>query len=142
MLLAGDAAHAFSPITGAGCNQGIIDVVVLSNKLRGLLDMAATQNTTTTNLPTVKQLNDTFLAYQEERKGPVGRECQVAMSMTNTASWVGIVRRLADQYLMSLGWLQNYIMKYAMADIAKTPSFDFLPADNHVVGKMPWQANL
>jgi 2-polyprenyl-6-methoxyphenol hydroxylase-like FAD-dependent oxidoreductase len=41
IVLAGDAAHKFTPSTAAGCNNGILDVVVLANELHRMVEASA-----------------------------------------------------------------------------------------------------
>ncbi len=130
-VLVGDAAHVFTPITGAGCNNGILDVVVLINELRCLLDAKNMK-------PGIEQLRGAFDSYESFRKEKVISECQTATQVAATASWQSTLRRLADQYLISLSWVQKLMVKQASIKIASTPSFYFLPADEHVHGKIPW----
>ncbi|KAJ3499667.1 hypothetical protein NLG97_g135 [Lecanicillium saksenae] len=130
-VLVGDAAHVFSPITGAGCNNGIMDVVVLSNKLHSVL-------ATATSKADVRELGAVFHSYQSSRFEKVSAECQMASNVTATATWQSTMRRLADQYLISQSWVQSLIAKQASAEISRAPCFQFLPADEHVHGKISW----
>ncbi|OAQ98954.1 hypothetical protein LLEC1_00604 [Akanthomyces lecanii] len=132
LVLVGDAAHVFTPITGAGCNNGILDVVVLVNELHSLLDAKNTK-------PDSEALRKAFDSYESFRKEKVMSECQTATQVAATASWQSTLRRLADQYLISLSWVQKLMMKHASAKIASTPGFYFLPADEHVHGKILWR---
>lgn len=130
-VLVGDAAHVFSPITGAGCNNGMIDVVVLTNQLHSLLGVKQCA-------PDAHELGRAFGLYQTIRKEKVIVECQTASHVAATATWQNIVRRLADQYLISLSWVQKWVAKQVSAEISRAPDFKFLPADKNVSGKVPW----
>lgn len=131
IVLAGDAAHKFTPSTGAGCNNGIIDVVVLVNKLHSLLQEKST--------PKTEDLEAVFQEYQETRLPDVNFQCKTSGRATATATWSGTLFRLSDLYVMSWRWVQKYFMDLAATQISKTPSFAFLPEDKNVVGKVPWQ---
>lgn len=126
-----DAAHVFTSITGAGCNNGILDVVVLVNELRCLLDAKITK-------PDTEELRGAFDSYESCRKEKAIHECRTATQVAATASWQSTFRRLTDQYLISLSWVQKLMVKQASTKIASIPSFYFLPADEHVHGKIPW----
>ena len=131
IVLAGDAAHKFTPSTGAGCNNGIIDVVVLVNKLHSLLQ----ENST----PTTEELGGVFQEYQDARVPEVTFQCKTSGRATATATWSGTMFRLSDLYFMSWKWVQKFFMDKAATKISQAPSFDFLPADKNLVGKVPWQ---
>ncbi|KAJ6780175.1 hypothetical protein PWT90_04403 [Aphanocladium album] len=130
-VLVGDAAHVFTPITGAGCNNGIMDVVVLINKMHSVMSMP-------TRGTDARELCAAFDAYQSYRFKKVSSECQVASSVAATATWQSTIRRLADQYVISLGWVQSLIARQVAVEISQAPCFQFLPADEHVRGKIPW----
>lgn len=132
-VLVGDAAHVYSPITGAGCNNGIIDVAVVCNELRRLLDAAAPSVSLSS-----ESLAKAFTTYQEVRKPQVDKGNKLSVQLGHLTSWDGIINRLMDQYVMRLWFMKQFGINMAMEEMAKTPCFDFLPEDKRVVGKIPW----
>lgn len=147
VVLAGDAAHKITPVTGAGYNNGVIDVVVLVNRLNALLhpDSAAAEGkemdkTKPSRLPSSSELEELFTAYQEER-APVNKDVyKLDNTVISTATWETTFKWFLDLYVMPISWLQSFLQNMAIKKSAKTPCFDFLPADKHVVGNMAWQA--
>lgn len=123
-VLVGDAAHKYTPITGAGCNNGIIDVAVLVSGLQRLVSGREAS--------TSKQLDAVFAAYQEERKKENEAQCNTASTVTANATWQNVFRRFLDQYIVPMKWLQRSLLYMAARRAAKTPSFDFLPAGERV----------
>ena len=73
VVLVGDAAHKFTPSTGAGCNTGIVDVVVLANGLRRAFDAAAAAAA-----PDAAALAAVFRAYQGARQAAADTGCAIA----------------------------------------------------------------
>lgn len=134
IVLAGDSAHKFSPITGAGCNNGIIDVVVLVNELRALM-----QNDEKGSAPTAKDLRKVFESYEESRKPAVQEQCMRASQVTATATWATLVGRVMDLYVLPWAFVQKLFISLVASKVAETPCFDFLPADKHIVGTVAWK---
>ena len=95
----------------------------------------------TFSLSGIEELRGAFDSYESFRKEKVISECQTATQVAATASWQSTLRRLADQYLISLSWIQKLMVKQASTKIASTPSFYFLPADEHFHGKIPWRSS-
>lgn len=143
VVLAGDAAHKITPITGAGYNHGVADVVVLVNSLRALL--RPTEKTEGKNEPEKAQgkpssaeLDAIFAEYQELRAPPNQGEFKYSTAITATATWATTIRWFLDLYVLSNSWLQSLLFGIMIKEASKTPCFDFLPPDKHVVGSVKW----
>lgn len=149
MVLAGDAAHKVTPITGAGYNNGVIDIAVLVNQLNALLlshsATAAAEagkgkgKNKSSRLPSSAELEKLFAAYQEERAASNEEVYKMASIVTATATWASSLRWFLDLYVMPISWVQKYFLNLRINQTAKTPCFDFLPGDKHVVGSVAWQ---
>lgn len=136
VVLVGDSAHKFTPSNGSGCNYGMIDVVVLVNKLRGALQASAPQH------PTSQLLDQVFKSYQAGREKEVKSECFAAGNATATSTWHREELRHADLNIITQKNTQEAFMDLTAKYTARSPSLDFLPADTRVVGKVPWQDTL
>lgn len=132
VALVGDAAHKFTPSTGAGCNSGMIDVVALVNNLHRLL------NNDSDDKPTRKEIQGAFDKYQDARLNETIFQCKFSGDATASASWSSMFRRVVDQYVMPIQGLQKYLMDKAATRIVRSPAFEFLPQDQHVHGKVEW----
>ncbi|KAH8660197.1 hypothetical protein BX600DRAFT_415139 [Xylariales sp. PMI_506] len=134
IVLVGDAAHKFTPSTGAGCNNGIVDVVALANELHRTLGGADAP------LPSQQEaaLAAAFRRYQDQRFAAVTTGCQTSRNATDAATWSTIVHKFVDQNVMSIAWLQRYMMTKAAPQIARTPVLNFVESEEQMVGKVPW----
>jgi 2-polyprenyl-6-methoxyphenol hydroxylase-like FAD-dependent oxidoreductase len=140
VVLVGDAAHKFTPSTGAGCNNGMVDVVVLMNQLHALLHKDST--TTTKNggeLPSRDDLAAVFSSYQDARFGPVTAGCEGAGRATATATWETYMMQFLDTWVFPAEMLQRYFMGKAAAFIAKTPVLTYVAAEERLHGKVEWE---
>jgi 2-polyprenyl-6-methoxyphenol hydroxylase-like FAD-dependent oxidoreductase len=140
IVLAGDAAHKFTPSTGAGCNNGIVDVVALANELHRVIQESSGQTGAAASdlQPSKAAIASAFQSYQEKRFATVTAGCHTARNATDTATWMTGVHKFADKYVMSLAWLQKYFMTSASVKIARTPVLDFVEGDEKMVGNVPW----
>lgn len=143
-VLVGDAAHKFTPSTGAGCNNGIVDVVVLVNKLHKILATAAavgnSSGSVKNNASVVPEdeLAAAFREYQEARFDTVTLGCGLSGRATGTASWATPWAKFMDLYVLSVDLVLRYFLRWAAAKTALTPVFDFIEGEDTVVGKYPW----
>ncbi|KAK0742923.1 hypothetical protein B0T18DRAFT_439030 [Schizothecium vesticola] len=129
-VLVGDAAHKFTPSTGAGCNNGIVDVVVLVNELRRAMDGGAEMD--------VQDIRAACRAYQAERYESVVRGCEFSGRVTGTATWGTGMARLVDKHVMSIQRLQRFMMDRTAAAIARTPVLEFAEREKMAGGRLPW----
>ncbi|KAF4950599.1 hypothetical protein FSARC_13134 [Fusarium sarcochroum] len=98
VVLVGDAAHKYTPSTGAGCNDGIIDVCVLINELNNLLKKLRTTEIGADCI-TESELAAVFEAYQSSRHKVVVQQCKDAGEMTTLASWPGLIEKGSEDGL-------------------------------------------
>ncbi|TLD09974.1 hypothetical protein PgNI_05415 [Pyricularia grisea] len=129
-VLVGDAAHKFTPSTGAGCNNGIIDVVVLANKLNKLFSGGAA--------PSRDDLDAAFAEYQTERREVVTSACKLSGGATSMASWSSGFLKFLDLYVFSSQMVQKLFVNMNKSAVARMPIFDFVEGEEKLVGAVPW----
>jgi 2-polyprenyl-6-methoxyphenol hydroxylase-like FAD-dependent oxidoreductase len=132
IVLAGDAAHKFTPSTAAGCNNGIVDVVVLANELHKIVQDAAGL------APSKEQIASAFKAYQDARYAAVVAGRNGASRATAAATWYNKSNRFVDRHIMGSAKFQKVLMHLGGSGIAKTPVLDFVEGEEHMNGKFPW----
>lgn len=130
VVLAGDSAHKFTPNLGAGCNNGIIDVVALVNQLYGLRQK--------TPSPTHAQLADAFQTYQDLRMATVTEACSKSGTATTTATWQSGVYKFIDKYVVGLQMVQNYILGTSAPKMARAPRLTCIEGPERIAGTVPW----
>lgn len=131
VVLVGDAAHKFTPSTGAGCNNGIADIAVLVSQLRLAVEAAEA------TAPSARQLGAAFDAYQTSRFAAVESGCSGASNATATATWGSHILKFVDRHVLASRTLQNFFMSRAAPSIAKAPVLDYLETKDQS-GKVPW----
>lgn len=136
IVLAGDAAHKFTPSTGAGCNNGIVDIVVLINELHKLVCAAPNRS------PSKENVASALKAYQEKRHDDVVRGCKSARQATDTSAWQSTVLKYVDRFLIGNHWAQQYFINASAPRTAKTPVFDFVEGGEDLRGIFPWEQPL
>ncbi|KAI1327603.1 FAD/NAD(P)-binding domain-containing protein [Xylariaceae sp. FL0255] len=117
IVLVGDAAHKFTPITGAGCNNGIVDVIVLANEIHKAFEASSSSS------PSQSELSVAFKAYQEARFGKVKGQCAFASRVSATSSWANFASKMVDNYVLSNKFVQRKL--WGTRDSAEDPSFYF-----------------
>ena len=134
VVLAGDAAHKFTPSTGAGCNNGIVDVVVLLNKLHAVVEEARQASGNANARPSQEKLEAAFAAYHLERHAKNTDLCKQAGQATMSATWETSVHKFIDSYLMSNRLVQKYLGGSVAKEYANAPVLDFVPGQEALVG--------
>jgi len=137
IVLAGDAAHKFTPSTAAGCNNGIVDVVVLANELHKVVAAARAQSGGS-GVPAKEQIAAAFKAYQDARYAVVVSGQAGASRATAAATWYNTVNRFTDRHVISSATVQKVFMHLGAFGIAKTPVLDYVEGEEHMNGKFPW----
>ncbi|KAK4443300.1 FAD/NAD(P)-binding domain-containing protein [Podospora aff. communis PSN243] len=130
IVLVGDAAHKFTPSTGAGCNNGMVDVVALVNELARV--------NTSDGEPEMEEIARAFVAYQKKRFGAVVEGCKGAGQATATATWKSGVFKFVDLHVISSKRVQRFFMQRAAAGIAATPALEFVEEVGLPEGRVPW----
>ncbi|KAK6840981.1 hypothetical protein PG987_001841 [Apiospora arundinis] len=138
-----DAAHKFTPSTGAGCNNGIVDVVVLVNKLHKIFataDAGGSSSSVTNNANIIPEdeLAAAFREYQEARFDTVTLGCGLSGRATSNASWATPWAKFMDLYVLSVDLVPRLFLRWAAGKTALSPVFDFIESEDAVVGKYPW----
>ncbi|KAG0342055.1 hypothetical protein BG000_007093 [Podila horticola] len=96
IVLIGDACHKFTPAGGVGATNAMHDAVVLANWIHALPNNA-----------TVKEINQAFQAYQDERM-PWVQEAFVhsrAFQVTNSKGFLGKMIRFGAKHMPA--WMQR-----------------------------------
>ncbi|CAG9946239.1 unnamed protein product [Clonostachys rosea f. rosea IK726] len=142
IVLAGDAAHKFTPSTGAGFNNGIIDVVALANELCKELQVARTEALDLAAEPERAKVVAAFKAYEASRKEPVIEGCKLAGNATAMATWQNWILKFIDRYIFSMHVVQMFLSSQQASRTAQAPVFDFLDGEEELVGTVPWSVPL
>ena len=132
IVLIGDAAHKFTPSTGAGCNNGMADVAVLVNELHKVVLNAGSGAIST------EQIDAAIDGYQQARHEAVEAGCDQASMATATATWKSPAFKIVDQFVMPCHRVQKFFMGKAAPRIARAPVLDFVPVGDVPEGKVPW----
>lgn len=136
IVLVGDAAHKFTPSTGAGCNNGIVDVVALANELYHAFRASRTSDPEA--YPSKEATLAAFNAYQQARFETVKSGMEGASQATGAATWVDITHRFVDRHVLSRPSLQKFFANLGAGELAKTPVFEYVEGEETMVGKFPW----
>lgn len=131
IVLAGDAAHKFTPSTGAGCNNGIIDVIALSNEIAKVVNKVGFH-------PSTEEMASAFEEYHRARYPAVVQGCQESGNATAMATWMNGTLKFVDRYIFSIGIFQRVMAARGAQKVAATPAFDYIQGEESVVGSVPW----
>jgi 2-polyprenyl-6-methoxyphenol hydroxylase-like FAD-dependent oxidoreductase len=131
IVLAGDAAHKFTPSGGAGCNNGIVDVISLANEVARTMDEVGMN-------PSKTQLSEAFGRYQALRYPLVSLECKDSGDATAMAIWSTGTLRFVDRHVLPNTMFQRISSRDAAKANADTPSFDYIAGTDVILGKIPW----
>ena len=141
IVLAGDAAHKFTPSTGAGCNNGVIDIVVLVNELHAAMQNARDISGDSTASPSRADISKAFQTYQNLRQAAVMEECARSGKATTTATWQTGVHKFIDRNIMSHHAVQRFLINRGAENVARTPTLDFVSCAQETSGRVPWKAS-
>ncbi|KAH8175325.1 FAD binding domain-containing protein [Sarocladium implicatum] len=136
IVLVGDAAHKFTPSTGAGCNNGIVDVVALANELYHAFKAVRADDPEA--YPTKEQVSAAFDGYQATRLGPIKAGLEGASRATGAATWSDATHKFVDRHILSKQSLQRFFTNRGAAELARTPVFEYVNGVEDIVGKFPW----
>lgn len=137
VVLTGDAAHKFTPSTGAGCNNGIVDVVALINELYPILPSSLAADRSP---PSKADMTAALERYQAKRYAAVVAGCAISGQATNSASWANWPTSLVDRYLISIQTVQRKMaLSAANNATSKTPVFSFIEGEDRKGGSVAWK---
>jgi 2-polyprenyl-6-methoxyphenol hydroxylase-like FAD-dependent oxidoreductase len=134
IVLVGDAAHKFTPSTGAGCNNGLVDVAVLANLLNEEYNTAGESQ----NEPSAEGLSVAFTKYQHSRQESVRAACKNSSIATATATWKSTLHWFLDTWILPSLMVQKYLAGKQAIVTSKTPGFDYIESDKELTGNVPW----
>ncbi|CAH0019354.1 unnamed protein product [Clonostachys rhizophaga] len=133
IVLAGDSCHKYTPNAGLGLNNGIQDIVVLSNELQKAVRAQPTENIST------EALEQIFKTYQEARREPAIQDCNQSAMVTRVQTWASWFHYLLSRFIFArnfVGWLmRRYVVSPA---IRQASVFDFIPAKDLPAGTVSW----
>ncbi|KAL3952896.1 hypothetical protein ACCO45_012839 [Purpureocillium lilacinum] len=135
IVLVGDAAHKFTPSTGAGCNNGIVDVVALSNEMYHAFK--AVRASDPEAFPTKEQVFAAFEGYQLARFETVKAGLAGASQATGAATWADTTHKFVDRHILSKQSLQKFFANRNAPALARTPVFEYVEGEEQMVGKFP-----
>jgi 2-polyprenyl-6-methoxyphenol hydroxylase-like FAD-dependent oxidoreductase len=133
VVLVGDAAHKFTPSTGAGCNSGIVDIVALGNELHALFEGRAAGA-----CPSTDEVAVALKAYQDSRYKSTVDGCQFAGGATALSTWASSKLKFMDRHIFPVGVVQKILQKKGAKEKAQVPVFTFIKGKERLVGEMPW----
>lgn len=135
-VLAGDAAHKFTPNSGEGFNNGIADLVRLLNGLKSAQSSLAAA-------PAEKQmalLAGTLAAYETERRAEIQGEIKRAAAMTRMHAWANPLYYFGSRYIMSSLCIQWLVLQTLVKwNISSGRVLDFVKADEPFQGAVQWK---
>ena len=137
IVLVGDAAHKFTPSTGAGCNNGIVDVVALANELYHAFREVRDKGDESA-FPDGEGILRAFKEYQAQRWETVKEGMDGASRATGAATWADLTHRFVDRHVLSRQGLVKFFADKSAAGVAKTPVFEYVEGEETMVGKFPW----
>ena len=136
IVLVGDAAHKFTPSTGAGCNNGIVDVVALANELYHAFKTVRSNDPEA--YPTKEHVFAAFDAYQLARFDAIQEGLSTASLATGAATWSDASHKFVDKHILSRQSLQKFFVTRQAPKLARTPVFEYVEGKEDFAGKFPW----
>ncbi|KAH9232450.1 hypothetical protein K456DRAFT_1750839 [Colletotrichum gloeosporioides 23] len=134
IVLVGDACHKFTPNAGLGLNNGIQDVVMLSNGLREAVCSDSSGK------PGISALSKIFKGYQETRKGMLKPEASQSAQLTRMQSWASTPHYVMSKYVMSTGWVEYLMINTLAANgIRQALVLDYVPGEEPIKGRVSWK---
>ncbi|KAI8957050.1 putative monooxygenase [Daldinia sp. FL1419] len=119
VVLVSDAVRKLEPHAGLGYNSGLADVVVLVNKLRGLLQ--------TNRSPDTRSLEALFADYQSERKRDEPLIQGMSMRRARVYGWLSPMDKIMAKYVIPYTNFAVYSTNRIYGPlIARAPILDWL----------------
>ncbi|KAK5659731.1 hypothetical protein OQA88_942 [Cercophora sp. LCS_1] len=138
IVLVGDAAHKFTPSTGAGCNNGIVDVVALANELYHAFRKVRDETGDEGAFPQGDEILRAFNEYQAARFEAVKEGMEGASQATGAATWADGTHRFVDRHVLSRPSLVRFFANRSAEKTAKSPVFEYVEGEEEMVGRFPW----
>lgn len=119
IVLVGDAIRKLDPHAGLGYNSGVVDVVVLANKLRRLLR--------TESSPTTEALEALFKDYQKERMKVEPNVDNMSRRRARTTVWLTPMNKIMGKYIGPWTNLAYWGLHYIYGPlVARIPVLEWL----------------
>lgn len=145
LVLAGDAAHKFTPNAGLGFNNGIQDAAALTNELYRVLhpspSYSGDEKANGSAEPSAEVLAEAFERYQATRRESVESDWGVSAFHTQTDAWRTTLHWFWDEWVQPKlpEWLGLWMLRKIMGErFAKGLVLDFVGGDEPFVGSIPW----
>ncbi|KAI1776771.1 FAD/NAD(P)-binding domain-containing protein [Hypoxylon cercidicola] len=151
LVLAGDAAHKFTPNVGLGFNNGIQDAAALTNELHRALRSSAhggggggggaSKGPGPGPSPSVEALSAAFERYQAARREGVESDLSLSAFHTRTDAWRSALHWFWDEWVQPQipEWLALWMLRRMVGErVARGAILDFLGGDEPFVGSIPW----
>ncbi|KNG80956.1 hypothetical protein ANOM_011568 [Aspergillus nomiae NRRL 13137] len=134
IALAGDACHKYTPNAGRGLNNGIQDVVVLCNKLHGMLR-------SNSSCPIgVAHLHNVFEEYQKSREAPLRDDAKESLSISRMHAWANAFYYIMARYIMPCEIIRWFLFNFvAVRAMRKGCVLDYIPAREPLQGLVTWE---
>ncbi|KAK3046456.1 hypothetical protein LTR09_012040 [Extremus antarcticus] len=118
VTLAGDAAHKFTPSTGAGCNNGMVDIVALVTELQTICSK------TSDSALSSSAVDSAFRAYQSTRYNAVVSECAGASMATAAATWQTVIHKFVDRRIICRHAITKFLISRGAKSAARSTALD------------------
>ncbi|KAJ5807587.1 Monooxygenase FAD-binding [Penicillium robsamsonii] len=136
IVLVGDSCHKFTVHMGLGFNNGVQDVVVLCNRLRGAVQSASDRN------PNAAALTHVFDDYERVRKSS---DCSLVGDLSNSGmetrmyTWYNTFYRLLSRYVIIHSFVERLALRFSFSPgLQKAQVLDYIEASEPMNGKLPW----
>lgn len=137
IVLVGDACHKFTPNAGLGLNNGIQDVVVLSNLLHAAIETAPAGE------PTKEALTDVFRRYRETRAEPLQKDFDKSALVTRLHAWVDTLHYFLSRFVLSSSFVSNLVARYVTSPaFRKGFVLDYVRAAELPAGSVSWEHSI
>ncbi|KAI1767915.1 FAD/NAD(P)-binding domain-containing protein [Hypoxylon sp. FL1150] len=119
IVLVGDAVRKLEPHAGLGYNSGVVDVVVLVNKLRRLLQ--------TEPSPSTEALEALFADYQSDRKRDEPKIDSMSRRRARMMAWLSPMHKIMAKYIIPRTNFAYYSLRYILGPvISRVPVLEWL----------------
>lgn len=135
IVLAGDAAHKYTPNAGLGLNNGIQDVAALVNELSRCAESVGKGGS-----PTQDEITAAFARYQGARWEKARQDYELSGHVTRLCAWPGWMYWFFDQYVMGIiPHIHTVLTQYSTSPkIADALCLDFLEGEEPFQGQVLW----
>ncbi|KAI1377088.1 FAD/NAD(P)-binding domain-containing protein [Hypoxylon crocopeplum] len=124
IVLVGDAVRKLEPHAGLGYNSGLVDVVVLVNTLRRLLQTDAS--------PSTEALEAAFADFQKERMQDEPTIDKMSRRRARMMAWLSPMNKIMAKYIGPWTNLAYWSLTYVFAPVvSRVPVLEWVEENNH-----------